>query len=177
LFFVGWVKRALPRKPIIEQGEAPDTLSILARDPLPLRLCAFAPLRSFLLTAGISARDPLPSRLCTFAPLRSFLLTAGISARDPLPSRLCTFAPLRSFLLVAGISARDPLPSRLCTFAPLRSFLPKGLTRGLPPHPPRPLLPQPKPWGRGGAKRFGGCAISPPAKAHAAHKASGAYHS
>jgi hypothetical protein len=152
LFFVGWVKRALPRKPIIEQGEAPDTLSILARDPLPLRLCAFA-------------------------PLRSFLLTAGISARDPLPSRLCTFAPLRSFLLVAGISARDPLPSRLCTFAPLRSFLPKGLTRGLPPHPPRPLLPQPKPWGRGGAKRFGGCAISPPAKAHAAHKASGAYHS
>ena len=127
LFFVGWVKRALPRKPIIEQGEAPDTLSILARDPLPLRLCAFAPLRSFLLTAGISARDPLPSRLCTFAPLRS--------------------------------------------------FLPKGLTRGLPPHPPRPLLPQPKPWGRGGAKRFGGCAISPPAKAHAAHKASGAYHS
>jgi hypothetical protein len=31
-----------------------------------------------------------------------------------------------------------------------------GLTRGLPPHPPRPLLPEPKPWGRGGAERFGG---------------------
>jgi hypothetical protein len=29
---------------------------------------------------------------------------------------------------------------------------PSSLTRGLPPHPPRPLLPQPKPWGRGGAR-------------------------
>ena len=34
-----------------EQGESPDTLSILARDPLPLRLCTFASLRSFLPTA------------------------------------------------------------------------------------------------------------------------------
>ena len=32
---------------------------------------------------------------------------------------------------------------------------PNSLTRGLPPHPPRPALPQPKPWGRGGAKRVG----------------------
>jgi hypothetical protein len=169
LFFVGWVKRALPRKPIIEQGEAPDTLSILARDPLPLRLCAFAPLRSFLLTAGISARDPLPSRLCTFAPLRSFLLTAGISARDPLPSRLCTFAPLRSFLLVAGISARDPLPSRLCFQKALRAVFP--LT------PPAPYSPSQSPGGEGEPSGLGGCAISPPAKAHAAHKESGVYHS
>ena len=28
-----------------------------------------------------------------------------------------------------------------------------SLTRAQPPHPPRPLLPQPKPWGRRGAKR------------------------
>jgi hypothetical protein len=31
---------------------------------------------------------------------------------------------------------------------------PNSLTCGLAPHPPRPALPQPKPWGRGGAKRF-----------------------
>ena len=30
---------------------------------------------------------------------------------------------------------------------------PNSPTRGRPPHPPRPLLPQPKPWGRRGAKR------------------------
>ena len=34
-----------------EQGESPDTLLIFARDPLPLRLCTFASLRSFLPTA------------------------------------------------------------------------------------------------------------------------------
>ena len=60
--------------PAIEQGESPDTFLISARDLLPLRLCTFAPLRSFLPTAGISALDPLPLRLCAFAPLRSFLL-------------------------------------------------------------------------------------------------------
>jgi hypothetical protein len=38
-------------QPIIEQGEAPDTFLISAQDPLPLRLCTFAPLRSFLLVA------------------------------------------------------------------------------------------------------------------------------
>ena len=104
--------------PAIEQGESPDTFLISARDLRPLRLCTFAPLRSFLPTAGVSARDPLPLRLWAFAPLRSFLLF-----QQP--------GSLREI------------------------HYPKSLTRGLPPHPPRPLLPQPKPWGRGGAKRFG----------------------
>jgi hypothetical protein len=76
--------------PAIEQGESPDTFLISARDLLPLRLCTFAPLRSFLPTAGISARDPLPLRLCTFAPLRSFLPAAGISSRDPLFPKIFT---------------------------------------------------------------------------------------
>ena len=102
--------------------------------------------------------------------------TLSILARDPLPLRLCTFAPLRSFPPTAGISARDPLPLRLCTFRAFAFFSSNSLTRGLPPHPPRPLLPQPKPWGRGGAKRFRGRQLSP-AKAHAAHKESGVYHS
>jgi len=35
-------------------------------------------------------------------------------------------------------------------------YYPNSLTRGLPLHPPRPLLPQPKPWGRRGAKRGAG---------------------
>jgi hypothetical protein len=47
----------------IEHGKPPDTFLISSRDPLTLRLCAFAPLRSFLPTSGISARDPLPKEL------------------------------------------------------------------------------------------------------------------
>ena len=52
------------------------------------------------------------------------------------------------------------LCARPTTFASLHLrvfafFSSNSLTRGLPPHPPRPLLPQPKPWGRGGAKRLG----------------------
>ena len=35
-----------------------------------------------------------------------------------------------------------------------------SLTRGRPPHPPRPFLPRPKPRGRRGAKRISGIAIS-----------------
>ena len=61
LFSVGCVKRALPRKPIIEQGESPNTFLIFARDPLhplPLRLCTFAPLRSFLPTALRAVSPP-----------------------------------------------------------------------------------------------------------------------
>jgi hypothetical protein len=46
----------------IEQAKSPDTFLIFAPDLLPLRLCTFAPLRSFLPTAGISARDPLPKQ-------------------------------------------------------------------------------------------------------------------
>ena len=81
--------------PAIEQGKSPDTFLILAHGPLPLRLCAFAPLR-----------------LCV-----PFFQQPG--------------------------SLRE-------------IHCPNSLTRGLPPHPPRPLLPQPKPWGRGGAKRSWG---------------------
>jgi hypothetical protein len=47
-------------QPTIEQGEAPDTFLIFARDPLhplPLRLCTFAPLRSFLPTGRIGVRN------------------------------------------------------------------------------------------------------------------------
>jgi hypothetical protein len=47
--------------PAIEQGESPDTFLISARDLLPLRLCAFAALRSFLPTSGISSLDLLPT--------------------------------------------------------------------------------------------------------------------
>ena len=50
-FSVGWVKRALPRYPPSRMGGLPDTFLISARDPLPLRLCTFASLRSFLLVA------------------------------------------------------------------------------------------------------------------------------
>jgi hypothetical protein len=46
----------------IEHGKPPDTFLIFAPDLLPLRLCAFASLRSFLPTSGISARDPLPKQ-------------------------------------------------------------------------------------------------------------------
>jgi hypothetical protein len=59
-FSVGWVQRALPRNPPSRMAELPDTFLISARDPLPLRLCTFAPLRSFLPSGQISARDPLP---------------------------------------------------------------------------------------------------------------------
>ena len=119
-------------QPIIEQAESPDTLSIFAQDPLPLRLC-------------------------TFAPLRSFPPTAGISARDPLPLRLCTFAPLRSFLPTAGISSRDTLPLRLCTFASLRSFLPTALRAVFPLAPPAPYSPSQSPGGEGEPSGLGGC--------------------
>jgi hypothetical protein len=47
-----------------DHGKSPDTFLISAQDPLPLRLCAFAPLRSFPPAAGISTGDPLPLRLC-----------------------------------------------------------------------------------------------------------------
>jgi hypothetical protein len=46
----------------------------------------------------------------------------------------------------------------LCVFAPLRLCVPffqRALRAVLPLTPP-PYLPQPKPWGRGGAKRFEG---------------------
>jgi hypothetical protein len=39
-------------QPTTEHGESPETFLISARDPLPLRLCTFAPLRSFLPAAG-----------------------------------------------------------------------------------------------------------------------------
>ena len=38
---------AFAAQPTIEQGDSPDTFLIVPRDPLPLRLCTFAPLRSF----------------------------------------------------------------------------------------------------------------------------------
>ena len=81
-----WMSLHSGLPPPIEHGKSPDTFFIFAQDPLPLRLCTFAPLRSFLPTAGISAQDPLPLRLCTFAPLRSFLPTSGVSALDLLPT-------------------------------------------------------------------------------------------
>ena len=72
--------------PAIEQGESPDTFLISAHDPLPLRLCAFAPLRSFLPAAGISARDPLPkepyARFSRPLPLRFFPPANGQPAID-----------------------------------------------------------------------------------------------
>ena len=46
------VEAGFAAQPTIEHGESPDTFLISARDPLPLRLCTFAPLRSFLPTAG-----------------------------------------------------------------------------------------------------------------------------
>ena len=46
--------------PAIEQGESPDTFLISARDLLPLRLCTFAPLRSFLPTSLTRGLAPTP---------------------------------------------------------------------------------------------------------------------
>jgi hypothetical protein len=70
-------------QPTNEHGKSPDTFLISARDPLPLRLCAFAPLRSFLPAAGISARDPLPLRLCV-----PFFQQPGSLRETPIPNSL-----------------------------------------------------------------------------------------
>ena len=80
-----------------------------------------------------------------------------ILAHGPLPLRLSAFAFLSS-------NSRD-----LCA----RSTAQTALRAVLPLTPPRPLLPQPKPWGRGGAKRFGEGAPTPPAKALVARGARG----
>ena len=94
----------------IEHGESPDAFLIFAQDPLPLRLCAFAPLRSFLPAARISARDPLPLRLCV-----PFFQQPG-SLREI--HYLCAFAFLSS-------SSRD-LCARSTTQRGLRLVFPPG---------------------------------------------------
>jgi hypothetical protein len=68
---------------------------------------------------------------------------------------LCAFAVISQIRWLTHTGRQVSLSglkpnSRISTGDPL----PKILTRGLAPHPPRPDLPQPKPWGRGGAKRF-----------------------
>jgi hypothetical protein len=138
----------------IDHGESPDTFLISARDPLPLRLCTFAPLRSFLPTAGISARDLLPkqpyARSSPSPPPPPTPPAKALGARGSqavwfvfwvlicrrLGAACCAAQTTTdhgkspdTFL----ISAQDPLPLRLCAFAPLRSFPPAaGISTGDP---------------------------------------------
>jgi hypothetical protein len=129
----------------IDHGKSPDTFLILAQDPLPLRLCTFAPLRSFLPAAGMSARDPLPkepyARSSPSPPPPPTPPAKALGARGSQAVGFVLWVLICRRLGGAGcaaqttieqgkspdtflISARDPLPLRLCTFAPLRSFLP-----------------------------------------------------
>ena len=69
------VQAGFAAQPTIERGESPDEFLISARDLLPLRLCTFASLRSFLPAAGSLREIHYPNSL-----------TRGLPPRPPAPS-------------------------------------------------------------------------------------------
>jgi hypothetical protein len=64
------VQAGFAAQPTIERGESPDEFLISARDLLPLRLCTFASLRSFLPAAGSLREIYYPNSLTRGLPPR-----------------------------------------------------------------------------------------------------------